>query len=256
MCIRDSTYWIARYPVTNAQFARFMADGGYARRELWSEEGWSWRVGSYVSKADDHWKDMLARRPVENRDRPFWWDEAERANPIFPVVGVNWFEAEAYANWLNSRLDALRVAGQGTVSRPTGYVVCLAGVVEWERAARGVDGREYPWGDAYSAEFANTEESDPRTEKHPVRGIGTTAVCTYPQGVSPIGAWDTSGNVWEWTRSPVVERQPRMVVRGGACYSERTLVRCAHQERGGPDLDLFFDHIGLRVVLSLADSAS
>ncbi len=219
------TYWIAKYPVANVQYARFIADGGYAQRQWWSDEGWSWRVGTYDSKAPDWLQGWLKQRPPEQRHQPFWWDDHERANPLFPVVGVSWFEAEAYANWLNSRLEVLAVAGQGTFPRPAGYAVRLASELEWERAARGVDGRMYPWGEEFRSECATTEERDLRTKKSKARGIGTTAVCTYPQGVSPIGAWDMSGNVWEWTRSPYAEEQPDRVLRGGSAWESRTSVR-------------------------------
>lgn len=59
------TYWIAKYPLTNAQFARFIADDGYMRRELWSEEGWSWRIGTYDSKAPDYLRLVGATPPGE-----------------------------------------------------------------------------------------------------------------------------------------------------------------------------------------------
>jgi formylglycine-generating enzyme required for sulfatase activity len=246
------TYWIAKYPVAKAQFARFVADGGYEQRQWWSEGGWSWRVGTYDSKAPDWLQDWLRQRPPEQRHQPFGWDDHELANPLFPVIGVSWFEVEAYANWLNSRLDALSVAGQGIFPRPAGYAMRLASELEWERAARGVDGRTYPWGAKFSAQCANTEESSPKAKERMY--IGTTAVCTYPQGKSPIGAWDMSGNVWEWTRSPYAKGQPDMVLRGGGYVASRTSVRCASRDWRIPGY--FFGLRGVRVVVSLANSGS
>jgi len=75
-------YWIEKYPVTNAQYKKFIDQGGYAEPMYWTREGWKWRKD----------KDCNA---------PNYRDNAERSNPLFPVVGVSWYEALAYCHWLN-----------------------------------------------------------------------------------------------------------------------------------------------------------
>ena len=91
-----------------------------------------------------------------------------------PVVNVSWYDATAYAEWL---------------SRVTGKDYRLPTEAEWEKAARGTDGRKFPWGDEFDTKKCNTAES----------GIGdTTPVDTYPDGASPYGVMDMAGNVWEW----------------------------------------------------------
>ena len=225
-------YWIGKYAVTNLQYAHFMDDGGYERQELWSDQGWAWRIGEYDSKARDYLRDWLAGRPVEKRDRPWYWEDKDLANPLFPVVGVNWFEVEAYSHWLNAQRSV-----------PSGYAVRLPTEEEWERAVRGTDGREYPWGQEFAAWRANTGEAG---------GIRTTAVCTYPGGVNEAGLWDGAGNVWEWTRSWWDAERTHRVVRGGSWASIRRLARCASRYRLIPD---FFSYdLGFRLVVSLARS--
>lgn len=240
-------YWIGKYPVTNAEYMRFIADKGYDREALWSADGWRWRTGSYDTAAtDETYKGWLARRPPELRNRPVWWENQDIANPIFPVVGVTWFEAEAYANWLNTRPTQLRLGA----AMPQGYCVRLATEAEWEHAARGADGRQYPWGEIFDPIHCNTDESD--TERK--YGLGPTAVCTYPSGVSACGAWDMSGNVWEWTCSAWSNDSPEYVLRGGSWGSNRGDARCAIRFGGGPDL--FIINIGFRVVVSLLPTGS
>jgi len=144
-----------------------------------------------------------------------------------------------------------------------GWRVTLPSEAEWERAARGTDGRIYPWGDQFDPDKANIDDT----------GIGgTSAVGCFPAGASPCGALDMSGNIWEWTRSlwgkdsgkpefvyPYSERlQERenlkagseiwRVLRGGSWLNESWLARCAARNCGNPvgrDLS-----VGFRVSLS------
>jgi formylglycine-generating enzyme required for sulfatase activity len=150
-------YWIDKYEVTNRQYARFIADQGYARRELWTAAGWDWKER-------------------EGRSQPRYWEEEAWNRDDLPVVGVAWFEAVAYCRWAGARL-------------PT--------EAEWERAAGWDASRrrklEYPWGEAWDPQRANTAEG----------AVGhTTSPGAYcPTGASPVGACDMAGNAWEWCSS-------------------------------------------------------
>jgi formylglycine-generating enzyme required for sulfatase activity len=229
-------YWIARYPVTNLQFARFVQAGGYQRREFWSEAGWEWRSGKYdARRLDAIERDWLEHRPPSQRNAPYYWHNPELGNPICPVVGINWYEAEAYCRWLNTQI----------ISIPPGYVVRLPNEEEWERAARGTQGWEYPWGDEFLRHAANTWEAAP----HSSSGLGgTTAVCTYPQGVSPVGAWDMSGNVWEWTSVWYDEDHRYRVVRGGSWIGYQWFARASFCNWSIPLT--FNDDLGFRPVIA------
>ncbi|MBA3944923.1 MAG: formylglycine-generating enzyme family protein [Herpetosiphonaceae bacterium] len=94
-----------------------------------------------------------------------------------PVVDIRWAEAQAFCRWLRAQ---------------TRTPFRLPTEAEWEKAARGTDGRSFPWGDDFDPLCTNTRESG-----HP----GTTPVGSYPAGVSPYGLLDMAGNVWEWTQS-------------------------------------------------------
>lgn len=139
------------------------------------------------------------------------------------VVDVSWDEAVACCRWL---------------SRATGLPLRLPTEAEWEHAARGDDGRLFPWGDTFEPGRANTREGG--------RG-GTSPVGAYPDGASPYGVYDMAGNVWEWTSSldgaypyrPDDGRESpdgpgRRIMRGGCYANPQGYARCACRFRMGP----------------------
>jgi formylglycine-generating enzyme required for sulfatase activity len=220
--VHTGKFAMSKYPVTNAQYAAFIKGGGYTRREFWSEaerEG-VWRNGKVKARNDDEW-----RASLHNYGAPF-------TLPNHPIVGIMWYEGVAFCRWLSEQL---------------GYEVRLPSEIEWEKAARGTDGRMYPWGEKIDPERANCTDT----------GIGTpSAVGCFPAGASPYGTLDMSGNVWEWTRTefqesyedyqPDLEVNRRAVVRGGAFLDSEGGVRCAYRLKYYPRYR--YHLIGFRVV--------
>ena len=235
-------YYIARYPVTNAQFDAFVdAPDGYRNDAWWTQTGLKWRGA---------------------RTRN------ERYGGVFnlsnhPVVGVTWYEAAAFCKWLNEQLQLAdyRLQIFDPLARMLRedknhkskiinqkYTVRLASEPEWEYAARGTDGRAYPWGGELTPEHANYADT---------KINATSAVGAFPLGTSPFGVLDLSGNVWEWTRSrwgkdfsepdfkypydtkdgrEDIESTDLRVLRGGAFSYVSGYVRCALRNRLDPDL--------------------
>jgi formylglycine-generating enzyme required for sulfatase activity len=171
---------------------------------------------------------------------PYLWQGGKppRGKEDHPVVNVSWHDAMAYCAWL---------------ARVTGKPYRLPSEAEWEKGARGTDGRVYPWGSQWDAARCNGRESTPGD---------TTPVGAYPDGASPYGALDMAGNVWEWTSSayeaypydpadgredPEAEDGLRRVVRGGSFGNLPWRVRCAFRGRDLPGAS-FWDR-GFRVAL-------
>lgn len=163
------SFWIDVAPVSNATFAHFIEDGGYLRRELWTNDGWKWLRESKV-ESPAQWT-----RNTEGQwtERAFGRVEALQLDQ--PVVHVCWHEASACARWLGKRL-------------PT--------EAEWEKAAawdleRGLP-RRYPWGDSPPDQHrANLDQ----------RTFAPSALGTLPRGSSYFGCHHMLGDVWEWTSS-------------------------------------------------------
>ena len=179
--VQLSPYWIGKYPVTNAQYSRFLA-------------------ASPRQKKPENWEDKQ-------------FNQGEQ-----PVVGVDWEEAQAFCAW----------AG-----------LVLPSEAQWEAAARGWEGRKYPWGEAEpTAELANFNGNVGRT----------TPVDAYPAGAGPFGTLDQAGNVWEWcldvwnaaayrgrhreaTKDPVSKQgdAASRVVRGGSWRNPARFLQAAYR---------------------------
>ena len=153
----------------------------------------------------------------EDKTPDEWDDQLQHLNR--PVVGVSWYEASAYAAWAGCRL-------------PT--------EAEWERAARGTDGRKYPWGDA---------QIDPSLANYDKSKVDcATPVGIYPRGATPEGLQDMAGNVFEWcqdwwsdeysaraVKNPVGPKKSNgRVVRGGCWFSDWLVCRGAFRFRVHP----------------------
>lgn len=163
---------IARYAVSNAEFAAFVDDGGYRRQEFWSAAGWQWRLQA-GAEHPVYWQPAGGGRWLRRH-----FDRWVPLEPELPVLHVNWYEAEAFCRWAGRRL-------------PT--------EAEWEVAAAAVpaDGgglgavrRRYPWGDV-----------PPRPGQANLDWItgGCLPVHALPESDSAFGVRQMAGNVWEWT---------------------------------------------------------
>jgi formylglycine-generating enzyme required for sulfatase activity len=206
----EEDYWIGKYLVSNAQYKRFMDAGGYTRREWWTEEGWRHCV-------DKHWRG------------PEYWEEARFNNPLCPVVGISWFEAQAYCRWLEGQVQAHPEAYGLSAAASAHWAVRLPTIEESERAARGAEGLEFPWGEALRLECLNCAEAWTGVEAEQ----GSTAVNLFTQGASPEGLFDSAGNVWEWTSSLDSDGNP--YIRGGSWGGVPGVARGAYRGRDRPN---------------------
>jgi len=168
---------IAKYPVTLRQYQAFLdAEDGYTNP-------WWW---------DDLSEDGIEQQRGDPGEQTFMFGNSPREN-------VSWYDATVFCNWLSAK---------------SGYEITLPTEEQWEKAARGVDGRIYPHGNEFEATKGNTIES----------GIGQTSCAgTFPSGATPYGVLDMRGNVAEWTTTKfdsesdtIVGSNTYRVLRGGS----------------------------------------
>ena len=166
------TFTIARYPVTYRQFQAFIdAEDGFHDPRWW--EG----------LADDDYRREKQGAPGEQAFK-YWNHPRER---------VSWYDAMVFCRWLSFRLTGTIPA----LDKPLEWPIRLPTEEEWEKAARGTDGRIYPYGNTFDANAGNTGRTIIRR---------TSTVGIFPQGASPYGVLDMSGNVWEWCLTEYRER--------------------------------------------------
>ena len=158
LAIPSERYWMAKYPVTNVQFAMFIEASGYNTQKWWTDAGWQ-------------------RREKEGWTEPRFWTDAKWNGAEQPVVGVSWYEAVAFCLWL---------------IETTGETIMLPTEDQWQYAAQGDDGRAYPWGNDWDCKRCNNSVKPCGSNKTtPVRQYERT-------NASPFGVVDMAGNVWEW----------------------------------------------------------
>lgn len=173
--------------------------------------------------------------------QPLYWSDERFNQEDYPVVGINWYDVNNFLLWIN---------------KITGEEYRLPTEAEWEKAARGTDGREYPWGDEWDASKANTSESKLKR---------LTPIGSYPEGVSPFGCHDMAGNAYDWCsdwfHEETYKHSPpenplgaaegrRRVVRGGSWLPRGEFAaRCANRAAYEPSRAVH--NVGFRIAIDL-----
>lgn len=157
---------ISKYPVTNQWYGEFVKAKGYEKKEFWSKEGRKWLDGTRTKE-------------------PYLWNDRKWICPNAPVVGISWYEAHAFCNWLTENLN-------------DGFIYRLPTENEWQAAAAGKEAREYPWGKEWDEKRCNNKN----TEIGKISAVGIFRAGNTPEGISVL-----SGNVVEWTISDYHSRK-------------------------------------------------
>jgi len=225
-------YWMAKLILTNARFSEFVKATGY---ETTAE-----KEGGWYPKKSEFTKGVDWRHPLDPKD-------GLDKRMDHPVVQVSWDDAVAYCRWFNETYQAELMEAGGLTLR-------LPSEAEWEKAARGAYGNEWPWGNEFDPSKCNSAEG---------KKGGTTPVGAYSAlgGDSPYGCADMVGNVWEWTSTlfakypyvaedgrEIAESRYGRVLRGGSFDHSRSFARCAYRITYNPNAH--YSYIGFRVCAS------
>ncbi len=219
--VQVKAFSIARAATTYQQFADFVNDNGYSKKQFWSDDGWAWLQKNNITKPNGWKKDS------QNKD---WlikqFDQWQAMRPHAAVIHINWFEANAWCKWAGRRLPR---------------------EAEWELAASGTPDninakRTYPWG--------NTPPNEQRVNMNS-RALHTIDVGALPQSDSAFGCRQMLGNSWEWvadTFNPYPGFSADMyedysqplfgktkVLRGGGWATPSRMIRNTWRTYYGPD---------------------
>jgi len=185
---------------TPEEVCRNRFEQGSQQHTVYVDAFWIDKTEATNAQYKAFWEEVGGRAPA-------LWDDPKFSGPNQPLVDVSWVEAQDYCLWAGKRL-------------PT--------EAEWEKAARGTDGRLYPWGNTIDSNKANYDNQVGKTKE----------VGSYPEGASPYGALDMAGNVWEWTSSlfrpyPYSKSDGREAPFPGGTEAEEMLGRGNRVLRGG-----------------------
>jgi len=204
--IELAAYRITTTPITNAQYEAFVAATGHRSPSVTAEE----------------WQGYGLIHPFDRTRRHAWQaGNPPRGRGNHPVVLVSHGDAVTYARWL---------------SRSTGTTWRLPSEFEWEKAARGTDGRRFPWGDSFDPARLNSHDAGP---------FDTSPAGSFPRGASPHGALDVAGQVYEWTSTAA--GAGRHIVKGGS-WDDKGCGVCRPAARHGRPDHLKHILIGFRLV--------
>lgn len=205
-------YVISKYPITNTQFQAFIeAPDGYNQVTWWTPSGWKWKA---------------------KRTKPEEYSDSRFGLSNHPRIYVCWYEAVAFCNWLTAQLYPT-VWGRYIKKQSNTFVPKIKNFIrlptdeEWEKAARGVDGRYYPWGNAFDVQKCNCSIGETAIRR-------TSAVGIFPSGQSPYGVLDMSGNVWEWCLTENKSHNNKLsgtdvrILRGGSWINLDSVRLCTY----------------------------
>jgi len=237
-------YWIGRFPVINSQFNNFVELTGYVTlAEKNGRKGQNWRYPQ--------------SRPAHKNGYPIFG--VGNKTEGLPVVYISWQDAMEYCTWLNRKLHLQKQQ----VKLPLNYTLRLPTEAEWEKAARGRHGNEWPWGNdfKYNCNYWKKNPLNPMEDLEDPELDTSLSGSFSPRGDSPYGVVDMAGNVWEWCHSlfrpyPYVLFDSRenkdtlglRVMRGGSFLSDEKQVRCAF--RRATDTAYYSDDTSFRIVVA------